>query len=614
MPNSRTGRVHTGRRTLTAGRRAAMPMICAAQLFASALALDGQTFTATLDRNTITLGETATLALTFQGGTPAEIPAPPTVPNLRISYAGQSSQFRFVNGVASSSVSFNYVVTPAQPGEFEIPPIRVTVDGKTLTSNPLKLYVLRPSQPPPESIESGEQIAFLKIVLPKKKVYVGEVIVAELQFYIRAGIQLAAQPELTGFPTDGFTVGKLAAGGQRQAQFGTALYTVLPYYVVLTVVKPGQLSIGPVTANLLINLPSPRAQRDPFLEFFGIRDPFEIFNMERKQVPVAAETETLEALTVPVEHAPPGFNGAVGNYSLTFSVGPTNVAAGDPITVRVQIAGRGALDLLTLPEQPGWRSFKTLAATAKPAETTDPLGIEGVKTFEQVLVPQSTNVTELAPLVFSFFDPDAHVFRTLTSPAVPLVVKPAAASATPMLAGTKVEDNPPAPDIVPIKQRLDTIAAVKPPLIQQPIFWAIQACPVLVWLGLLARRKRLEALATNPRLRRQRQVNQAVRSGLAKLRQLAAQNDADQFFATVSKLLQEQLGERLDLPAPAITETVIDEHLAGRGLPDETLQSLRELFQLCDQARFGRINTAQELPALIPKVESVIDQLRNWKP
>ena len=36
--------------------------------------------------------------------------------------------------------------------------------------------------------------------------------------------------------------------------------------------------------------------------------------------------------------------------------------------------------------------------------------------------------------------------------------------------------------------------------------------------------------------------------------------DSDQFFATLSRLLQEQLGERLDLPASAITEAVIEEN------------------------------------------------------
>jgi len=40
------------------------------------------------------------------------------------------------------------------------------------------------------------------------------------------------------------------------------------------------------------------------------------------------------------------------------------------------------------------------------------------------------------------------------------------------------------------------------------------------------------------------------------------------FFATLFRLLQEQLGERLELPASSITEAVIEEHLRPRGVPE----------------------------------------------
>ena len=66
---------------------------------------------------------------------------------------------------------------------------------------------------------------------------------------------------------------------------------------------------------------------------------------------------------MPAEGAPANFNGAVGDYTMTVTAGPTNVAVGDPITVRVQISGRGALDALTLPDQPAWRDFKAYPPT-----------------------------------------------------------------------------------------------------------------------------------------------------------------------------------------------------------------------------------------------------------
>ena len=56
------------------------------------------TFTASLDRDTIALGENATLSLTFEGGSPQNTPVPPNIPGLQISYVGPSSQFSFING------------------------------------------------------------------------------------------------------------------------------------------------------------------------------------------------------------------------------------------------------------------------------------------------------------------------------------------------------------------------------------------------------------------------------------------------------------------------------------------------------------------------------------
>ena len=80
------------------------------------------------------------------------------------------------------------------------------------------------------------------------------------------------------------------------------------------------------------------------------------------------------------------------------------------------------------------------------------------------------------------------------------------------------------------------------------------------------------------------------------------------------RLLQEQLGERLDLPASAITEAVIEERLRPRGVPEATLGSLHELFQTCNLARYAPIKTSQELAAIIPNLEAILRELQALKP
>src|SRR2546426_12661043 len=69
------------------------------------------TFTASLDRNTISLGESAILTLTYLDGTPDEIPTLPAVPDLFPRPTRQKNPFNFLNRRASVPVVHQYSVT-----------------------------------------------------------------------------------------------------------------------------------------------------------------------------------------------------------------------------------------------------------------------------------------------------------------------------------------------------------------------------------------------------------------------------------------------------------------------------------------------------------------------
>jgi hypothetical protein len=358
--------------------------------------------------------------------------------------------------------------------------------------------------------------------------------------------------------------------------------------------------------SVVIVLPSSNRGGDPFFRFFNTG--------EQKQVTLATDTLNAESQPLPSEGAPPNFNGAVGDYAMTVTAGPTNVAVGDPITVRVQISGHGALDALTLPDQPAWRDFKTYPPTSK-VTTSDQLGLQGTKTFEQIVTPQNTDVHELPAFSFSFFDPGAKTYRTLTQPPVQLAVHSGGTTPAPMIAATKSVNpqTPPPQDILPIKEQPGALAQAGPPLLTQPVFLAAQSVPVLAWLAAFVWRRRTDSLANNPRLRRQRRVAQLVRDGLDDLQRFATEKNSDQFFATLFRLLQELLGERLDCPASSITEAVIDERLVLLGAPETTLAGLRELFQLCNQARYAPLRTSGELAAVITQFENAVRELQNVK-
>jgi hypothetical protein len=592
---------------------ASLVLVCVG-LCLGAASLEAATFTASLDRDTIAMGETATLSLTFEGSQPKGAPQIMNIPGLQIAYVGPSSQFSFVNGQTSSTVTYHFTIVSRRPGEYTIPAMTAQVDGQSLTSQPLKLTVTQPNAPPAAGANSSSPVAFMQLALAKTNVYVGEVTTANIKIYLRDDVQAHGQPQFAGLPASGFAVGKGVYQEAYREPIGNRVYTVLPASVPITATKTGPASVGPITGSVVVELPSSNPQRDPFFERFGIRSP--MFNSgEQRQIPLATDEVTVNSLPLPTENAPPSFNGAVGNYTLTVNAGPTNVAVGDPITVHVQISGRGALDALALPDQAGWRDFKTYPPTQS-VKTTDRLGMEGTKTFEQIVTPQSPDVHELPAFSFSYFDPETEAYRTLAGVPLPLVVHSGGTTPAPVIAAAKTahpQTTPQQQDILPIKEQTGTLMQTAVPLLTRPVFLAAQTLPVLAWLAAWVWRKRTDNLANNPRLRRQRQVAQLVRDGLVELRRLAAENNSDEFFATLFRLLQEQLGERLDCPGSSITEAVIDERLALLGVPDATLAGLRELFHLNNQARYAPLRTSGELAAVIPQFENVVHELQNVK-
>ena len=576
--------------------------------------LFGATFTATLDRDTVTVGDRAVLTLTFEGGQPRSIPSPPSTPDLQVMDQGTSQSVNIVNGQMSSTISENFVLTPTKPGEYTIPAMTTVVNGQRLTSRPLTLRAVKPSASANDN--SGQQLAFMKLFVPDTTVYVGQVVEVQLQLFVRSSVAnaegiLQGLEQYNGSPVkaDGFTIMKTAPAQRRRVQVGNGIYTVATSVTALAPVKTGSLSIGSINASFVAQLPV-QGQSDDSFPFGGF---FQQYRQQR--INIAAEPATLNVLPLPQENVPASFSGAVGEYSLNVSASPTNVAVGDPITVRVQVTGHGALDALSLPSQNDWTGFKAYPPTTK-VDTTDSLGVEGTKTFEEVLVPQNSDIKEVPAVAFSFFDPRKKTYETLTGPAVPLIVRPGGSTPAPVVASGARNSNqtpPPTRDIVAIKQHLGTLAEIEPPLIEQPWFLALQGAPVLALFSVVFWRKRSESLANNPRLRRQRQVAQILRAGLADLRRLSAENDSDAFFATLFRLLQEQLGERLDLPASSITESIVEEQLLPRGLPEATLNGIQELFQMCNLARYAPIKSSQELAAIIPKLEDALAQLKEWK-
>ena len=557
------------------------------------ICLQGASVRVELDQETLPVGEVATLTLTLEGASPrGNRPSFPASAGLQIQPAGESTQITS-DGTGRQIVqrTLTYAVRANQAGDFTIGSAQVMTDAGAFRTQPLRLRVTPASATPPEN-----RPAFLRIEPRKTAVFVGESLPFELQLFVEDGRELQ-MPQVAG---EGFNIGKLVNLQPVRRTVGGRLMNLVTFRGVATAVKSGPLTLGPATTQLQVAAVGGRQ------DFFG-------FFRQYQPMKLLAEGVAIEVSKMP-PGAPADFTGSVGQFELSYTASPNSLAVGDPITLKISIAGEGNLEGISLPKLDHWTGFKSYAPNAR-TETTDALESTGSKHFEQVVVPQSLNVREVPEFRWTFFDPGAKTYRTLKAPAVPLQLSAATTPSVPLPAfsATNGAAGDVASILVHIRPQLGPILSTPPPLWHQPWFLGLQILPVGAWCLLRGARWRKETLEKNPRHARRREMERAVQTGLKQLESLAAENQGDPFFATLTKVLRCQIAERLDVPESGITESIIDDRLRPRGLPEADAAALEELFRLSNQFRYAPQSSTSELIGLIPKATRAVEALRQMK-
>src|SRR5262249_48925415 len=253
----------------------------------------------------------------------------------------------------------------------------------------------------------GDQLR-LVLSAAKGEVYLHERVPLRLELWV--GNVRVSNLQYPAIPGDAVAIEKLP---QEPAQRREGGFQVLVFTPSLTPPRAGTLTVGPATMNL--NLVTRSRSRDPFFGFFA---------ETQQPVELRSDSATLVVLPLPDADRPPDFGGAVGRYEMETKAAPLALGVGDPVTVTTTIRGNGDLASMAPP---------SIAATdTPPVYPVQPPGqpAPGERTFEQVVIPLRAGTVAPPEMRFSYFDPDARAYRTISQPPVSLSVHPAAGQAT----------------------------------------------------------------------------------------------------------------------------------------------------------------------------------------
>lgn len=421
------------------------PLLLLLLLVGLAWAQPQTTFEATLSPPQCNVGDQVVLELRLSGAQndPLE-PALPDIPGLDVRNVGVAKNVSYVNGVMNSASIFSYLITPQRAGTYKIPAVRIGVDGKSFTTQPLTLQVgptsapgqpvpngpgspnTAPLFPPPIPGQGGPpnsaplappaipaQPVLVECDVSTRTPYVNQLVVYSFRFLHR--VSLIGPTNYSAAGATGFLREELGEMPATTVERNGVTYSVSELRTAFFPTAPGKATIGPVHLTCQL-APDPYA------------DPTSLFLDPQKEL--STEAIELDVQPLPSQNRPPSFQGAVGrDFKLEAHLQRNEARVGESVRLQMTIEGDEHPDLLLDPQLPQWPGLKAYTWESQASPYQKPT-YRASKTFKVPLVGQQPGTYHFHDLAWSYFDPQKKEYVTLTAPAVDLAITGEASAST----------------------------------------------------------------------------------------------------------------------------------------------------------------------------------------
>ncbi len=573
-------------------------ILSATILFAEAIS-----FTASLDQDTVPINETVNYSLTLTGTSAGGArPSLPQMKGFSIVGTSSSSSFSFINGVKSSSTSFEYTLQANKQGKFRIQPSTINIDGKVYKTQALNITVTAPSpnsqrrasphsqwrsspfgsifgQSPFEAFEqrstprkTGVNRAFVKSDTNKKIFYVNEQIIYSFKFYRR--IQLLQNPSYSQADMTGFVVIDLPDPQKNYRESVNGLdYNVSEIKTALFPTSPGEFKIGQST----LTLPGGFFSRGSVLKTKQIK---------------------LKILPLPEEGKPENFSGVVGSFRIKASLNKNKAKAGEAITLTVTVSGNGNIDNIEKPVIEEKSGITIYSSKENKVLEKGKGRVEGSKSFESIIVSEKDGEISLGKVYFNFFNPVEKKYVTVSSQEIKFTITPSTEATVEARSENIVIGKQKVPsilnhDIVYIKQDAEKLEN-QDYVYKSAAFWLVQLLALLAVIGSALVSFHNEKMNTDIGYARLQKAKKISKSSMKGAQKALEDESQEEFFRNLHKALVEYIGNKLNLPSAGLTKEKIREELSARGIHEETIGKLIVCLERCDMARFSSSEHSQD--------------------
>jgi len=416
---------------------------------------------------------------------------------------------------------------------------------------------------------------FVKVIVSKSKIFVGEPVMALYKFYTSVSGQAVVlkQPEFSGC-----SVKELNFGDDPQTEIinGKTFTVYVIRKVQLTPVEPGKLPVGAATVVNHVEIPNTQE-----------------FVSDKYDISVSNPASYVDVTSLPEKDKPEKFYGITGSFTISAFAAENKVPVGENDHLIVTIKGSGNFDAINKPEITWPAGTEHFDGDDSQHVDQSNFPISGNRVFDIPFIGKKVGVITIPPISFSYFNTDLKTYQTISTDSIAVrFIKP-----------------------LPKKDEYNNI--VNYDISNRKYLWIVGAIAVtVIAIGFVNYRrnkthqqKKLAVLTTTPAPVFEPALQFKYKTDFSRYwNDLQSITETKLFFTKAKDLLLQAISERTD--SQHRTETFLIAELklkAEAGLCKKAFS----LLELCNEKIYAPFESETDLHFYFNEVKETIEQLQN---
>jgi len=508
----------------------------------------------------------------------------------KVSGPSTSSSTQVYNGKVSKTKTWIYTLTSDKIGTYEIGRASVMANGKTMSSQPVIVEVIKGSN---KNVERDKQ-AFVQIELSDSVSYVGAQVHVDYRLFTTLDVRtfnIDNEPSFDGFYAQ--QIMRPNSQTERVVIDGVEYFTKVLRRFALFPQQTGSYTFGPSRISLGVVTDKNQNSNRGFF-----------YNSRTQQFKTTTNAVTVVVDDLP-RNGPEDFSGAVGNYQMPAQINKRRLTTDDPIIVNMDIQGNGDAKFVSAPNweiSEGLEFYDPNIISENSFEKTGT--ILHKKKFEYLLVAEKPGRYQIRPSI-TYFNPDSNKYITLQKGNFQVIVTQGSAK------NEFAIEKDTSDAIFNMVEMQTNLHQEKGSIYGSIPHKALLGLIFLGFIGVFGYKKKLDANgALDPKILIRENAATNAHEKLDAIKQHIYDKEHKAYFEHATIALKKYIEDRFEIPAVHLKKDALIDALKDVQTPSDCLEQIKQIMAKSEQALYAPI-TVTDMESTHQQISSVINTLND---